>query len=59
MKVGDIIEIDGKKCLVTFVDGKNYSYGAYVEPKQTKAKEPEQLSFITEETGKKTRKKKV
>ncbi len=31
MKVGDILTIDGEKVIVTYVDGKNYSYAPYVE----------------------------
>ena len=42
MKVGDIIELDGQKYIVTYVDPaneKNYSYGKY-EEKEVKEEKP-------------------
>lgn len=32
--VGDIVEIDGKKYEITFVNGENYSYKNYLGPKE-------------------------
>lgn len=36
MKEGDILTINGEKVIVTYVDGKNFSYAQYVEPEKPK-----------------------
>lgn len=38
MKEGDIITINGEKVIVTYVDGANYSYAHYEEPKKEEPK---------------------
>lgn len=45
-RVGDIVEIDGKKYEVTFVNGENYSYKEYLGPK---GPEPEKAETVIEE----------
>lgn len=44
--VGDIVEIDGKKYEVTFVNGENYSYKEYLGPKEPG---PEKTETVIEE----------
>ena len=36
MKEGDILTINGEKVIVTYVDGKNFSYAQYVETEKPK-----------------------
>lgn len=39
-KVGDVVEIDGKKYEITFVSGANFSYREYLgEPEENPVKE--------------------
>lgn len=38
MKEGDVLIINGKKVIVTYVDGKNFSYAPYVEPEKPEKK---------------------
>lgn len=39
-QIGDIFELDGKRYIVTYVSGENYSYAPYEEKKEP-APEPE------------------
>lgn len=32
MKIGDVLTIDGKEVIVTYTDGRNFSYAPYEKP---------------------------
>lgn len=54
--VGDIVEIDGKKYEITFVNGENYSYKDYLGPKEPEPEaDPEPV--IEEPPKRRTRRK--
>lgn len=41
MKVGDVVEINGRKCIVTYVNGRHYSYSEMPAEEKEKPKKRE------------------